>query len=128
MGQLELVYVPVKGWIIDPKLHGLLNSHTDVVCLTTHGGKIIHTDVMTRDVAMVTDGGRGLEVYLELFPKSTCRFTFVIQLVTCTYSLPHFLCDLFPVLGGHQEVPDGVTSFKMNLDSHLTTNILEAFT
>ena len=31
------------------------------------------------------------------------------------------------MLGGHQKVLDGVASLEMDLDSHLATNVLEAF-
>ena len=46
-GYLELVYVPFKGWIIDPDVHGLLDSPGNTVCLPTHYREIVHTDVMT---------------------------------------------------------------------------------
>ena len=36
--KLELAYVPIKGWIIDPDAHGPLDSCDDTVCLPTHYG------------------------------------------------------------------------------------------
>ena len=69
VGQLELANVPVKGWIIDPDVHGLLYGSSDVVHLPIHYGGVIHTDVMTRDVAMVINGGRGSKVFLSLIQK-----------------------------------------------------------
>ena len=59
VGQLELASVPVKGWIIDPDVLGFLYGPCYVVCLPTHYGEVAHTDVMTTDVGMVIDGGRG---------------------------------------------------------------------
>ena len=56
VGQLKLANVPVKGWIIDPVLHGLLYSPGDVVHLPANLGEIAHSDVMTKCVTMVTDG------------------------------------------------------------------------
>ena len=56
MGQLKLAYVPVKEWIIDPDVHGLLDGPCDVVHLPTQNGNILHTDMMTRGVTVVTDG------------------------------------------------------------------------
>ena len=53
MGQLELANVPIKGWIIDPDVHGLLHGPCDVVCLPTQYGKVVHTDMMTCGVSMV---------------------------------------------------------------------------
>ena len=41
--QLEFPNVPVKGWIIDPDVHGFLGSHNGVVCLPAHYGEIVHT-------------------------------------------------------------------------------------
>ena len=56
VGQLEHAYVSIKGWIIDPDVHGLLDGHGDLVYLSTHYGEIVHTDAMTRGVTMVLNG------------------------------------------------------------------------
>ena len=48
VGQLELVYLPLKRWIIDPDVCGLLDGPGDALCLPTHYGEIVATDVMTR--------------------------------------------------------------------------------
>ena len=45
MGQLELV--PIKGWIIDPDVPGLLDGPSNTVWLPNHYGEIVLTDVMT---------------------------------------------------------------------------------
>ena len=57
--QLELAYVPVKGWIIDPEVHGILDGPDNTVCLPTHYGETVHSDVMTSGVSMVIDWGQG---------------------------------------------------------------------
>ena len=36
VGQLEFANVLTGGWIIDPKVLGLLDGPCDVVCLPTH--------------------------------------------------------------------------------------------
>ena len=74
--------------------------------------------MMTTDVTMVIDGERSPEEFLEPFPKSLCRFPSVllitIQLVTLvSVDYLTFLCDIVPILGGHQEVLDGFASFEM---------------
>ena len=46
--QLEFANVPVKEWIINPSVHGLLDGPSDVVCLPVHYGEIVHSDVMPR--------------------------------------------------------------------------------
>ena len=45
--QLDLAYVPVKGWIIDPDVHGLCHGSGNTVHLSTHHEEIVHTDAMT---------------------------------------------------------------------------------
>ena len=89
---------------MDLYVHGLPYSPSDVVCLPTHCGEIVHTDMMTRDVAMVIDGVRGPKVFLDPFPQCPCRFCYVlliviplITLVTVDYLA--FLCDVVPILG-----------------------------
>ena len=126
VGELELAIISVKGLIIDPDVQGLLFGPSDILHLSNNYGKVVHTDVITRDVAMVIDGGRGHEVFLQPFPKSLCRFPYVliitIQLVTVLpVDYPTFLCDVVPILGCHQEVPNSVASFEMDLGPHLTT-------
>ena len=69
MGQLELTYVSVMGWIIDPDVYGLLDGHGDIACLPTHYGEIAHTNVMTRGVTMVINGKGTLRCFLNLSPK-----------------------------------------------------------
>ena len=101
---LELANVPVKGWIINPNIHGLLYGHCEVVLLSTNYQKVVKTYAMTRDVAMVIGGRRGSKVFLEPFTNSPCRFPYVLliafQLVTLVpVDYPTFLCDVVPVLG-----------------------------
>ena len=67
MGQVELANVPIKGWSIDPDVHGLLGGFSGVVHIPTHYGEIVHTDALPRDVTMVIGGGRGLEMFFH-FP------------------------------------------------------------
>ena len=65
-----------------------------------------------------------------VFPKRS------LQTLQCT---PHqtpfchifhsnFLCDVVLVLGGHQEVSDGVASFEVNLNANFATYVFETFT
>ena len=86
MGQLELVNVSAKGWIIDPDVHGLCDDTHDGMCLPPHNTEIILTNVMTRGVTMVTDWGRGPVAFLKPLPKGPWRFPYIflitINLVT----------------------------------------------
>ena len=61
---MELPHVPVKGWIIDPDEHGLLDGFSDVVHLPAYCGEIVHTDAKQRGVTILIDGERGSEMFL----------------------------------------------------------------
>ena len=63
--------VPIKGWIMNPDVHGIFDGPGSTVCLPTHYGKIVHTDVVTQGATMVIYGGGGPEIYLEHFPRSS---------------------------------------------------------
>ena len=45
-GQLELAYVSIKEWIIDPEKHGLHDDPVNTVHLPTHYGNFVYTDVI----------------------------------------------------------------------------------
>ena len=76
--ELEFANVPLKGCIIDPDVHGLLDGPSCVVHLLAHYGEIVQTDAMLKGVTIVIDGGR--EMFLHPFPKSPCRLTYVFLL------------------------------------------------
>ena len=127
--QLYIAYVPLKGWLIDPDVHGLLDAPGNVVYLPTHSGEIAHTNTMTRGVTMVIDGGGTLRCSLNLFPKvltnspmySSSQPTWShLNLQVPYYSEWSYLC-----LWGHKEAPNGVTSFKTYLDPNLTHTFLK---
>ena len=42
VGQLECAYVPIKEWITDADVHGLLGGPGNTVCLPIHYGEIVH--------------------------------------------------------------------------------------
>ena len=101
--QLELVNVPTQGWIIDPDVYGLLDGPCNVVFLPTHNGEVVHLGVMTGSVGMVIDGGRGCDMFLEPFPKGSCRLPYVLLITfQCVIVVPldysALLCDVISVL------------------------------
>ena len=128
VGQLEFANVPIEGWIIDPDVHGLLNGPCDVVCLPTYYGEVFHTRMMTCGVGMVIDGRMGPEIFPEPFLKGPCRSPCVFLITLSIKSVPvdysTFLCDVVPILGGHQEVPDSVASLEISMD-HLPQRLLK---
>ena len=93
--QLEFTSIPLKGWLIDPDVHGFLDSVGGVVCLLAHYGEIVCTDAMHGCISMVIYGGRGLEMLFQPFPKGPCRLPYklliAIHLVTLVLGrLPYF--------------------------------------
>ena len=131
--QLKLSNNPIKVWIIDPDIHGLLDGPCDVVRLPNHNGEVVCHGMMTCGVGMFINRGRIPEVFLHPFPKGSGRLPSVL-LITLVPVKPipvyhsTFLCDVILVLWGHQEASDGIASLKDDLTSHFTTNDFETFT
>ena len=78
VGQLELANIPIEGSIIEPDEQGIHDGSCDLVCLPTHYGENVHTDVMTHDFGMVIDGGEDPQVFPKPLPKDPCRFPYVL--------------------------------------------------
>ena len=92
--------------------------------------RIIHPAMMTCDVGMVIDGGRSLEMFLQPFSNSPCRFPYVLLITLPPVTLTSvyyttLLCDVILILRGHLEAFNGITSLEMDLDPHFATNVLE---
>ena len=124
VGQLELANVPIEAWIIDPHVHDLLAGHCNAVCLPTHYKDVFHPGVMTCGVGMIIDRVRGLETFLEPLPRGPCRFPCVVLLTLQPFTVVHvdysgFLYNIFPILGGHQEVCNGAASLEVELTTIL---------
>ena len=66
--QLEFATIPVKGWIIDPDVHDLLDGISNVVWLPAHYRETVHSDAMPRGVTTVRDGERGHKLFLYSSP------------------------------------------------------------
>ena len=93
--KLEFANGPLKVWIIDPVVHGLLDGPSDVMCLPLHYGKNVHTDAMSRGVTMVIDGWKGPRDVLSAFTQMSLQTPLFISSHnlldhTCTCRLPHF--------------------------------------
>ena len=70
---------------------------------------------------MVKYRGRGLLVFLEPFCKISSRFTnvfFITPMLTAFVSIydSTFVCYRILVIGSHEEVSDGLTSFEEHLN------------
>ena len=88
---------------------------------------------MTSDVVMVKYLGGGLEMFLEPLSKCSWGFTnvFVITLHPVTFISLNDLTSLLHgilILGSHQEVFDGGTSFEIHMHPMITAHLFEAFT
>ena len=51
--QMELAYISVKGWIIDPYVQCFFYSSAEVLVLPTNNIEVFNGDLMTSDVTMV---------------------------------------------------------------------------
>ena len=71
----------LKAGLFDPEVHGFLGGSCDVVFLPINNGEVVQPDVMTCDVGMVIDRGRGPEMFLEPFLKGPCRFLYVLLIM-----------------------------------------------
>ena len=71
---------------------------------------------MTWDVTMVMDGRGGLLMFLEPFCKNSCRLSnvYIFTTLISVYD-PTLVGDRIFVLGGHEQVFYGLTSFKVYL-------------
>ena len=88
---------------------------------------------MTTDVAMVKHWGGCLLMFLEPLSKSSRGFTNIFLITVYPATLkpvddPTLFEDWIFILGGHQEVFDGLTSFEINLYTMFVTGLLEALT
>ena len=50
---MELAYIFVKGWIIDPYVQCFFDSSAEVLVLPPNNVEIFNGDLMTSDVTMV---------------------------------------------------------------------------
>ena len=82
---------------------------------------------------MVMNGRGGLLMFFEPLCKGSCRFSnifFFTPIFTTFKSVddPTFVGDGIFVLGGHQKVLDGLTSFKVYLYPIFLASVLDPLT
>ena len=133
MWKMELAYVSVKAWIIDPYEQCFLYCSVEVLVFPPHYTKVMYGDIVTSGVKMVIYWVRSLLMFLE--PLSKCASglsnVFLITFHPVTFvsiNDPTLLLDWILIFWGHQEVPDGVASFKVDLHSMFTACFLQAVT
>ena len=73
------------------------------------------------------------EMFHKPVPKGPCQLTNVRLLTACLGTFEPidyhtFIGDIVLVFGGHQEVPEGISSLNIHLYCHFITKILETFT
>ena len=89
------------------------------MCLPIHYGEVVvHTAVMRSGVCMVIEGEGALRCSINLSPKVLADSPMYSSL-----QLLNFLCNVIPILGGYQEVFDGVAFLEVDLDPHFATKI-----
>ena len=67
---------------------------------------------MSFGMGKVRDVRGGSEMFLEPFPRGSCRFTNVLLIMLYYITLVN--CSIFQCYGGNQEVLDGVSSLEVN--------------
>ena len=102
---------------------GMGHWSSSAMCLPTHYGEVTHTDGMSWGVAMVIYEGGCPEMFLQSVTKRPSWLSYLLTVYLGTpkpIDYPTFLCDLFLVFRGHQEVSNGFAMLKMNLYSNLS--------
>ena len=96
--------------------------------LPTKNKENIHIDAVPCSIAMLVNGAWSPVVPLSV-PKGPSQFPniFLLQPNWVLVSTPLFGCTVL-VLGGHQQVLDGVLSSKINLFNYFVTNLFETLT
>ena len=64
--------VSIYGWIICPYVQGFFFGSQKAMFFSPQDGKVVNSDIMTRDVNMVMYGGWGLEMLHVPFFKIPC--------------------------------------------------------
>ena len=131
MWQMVFTNISIEGWIIDPYVQSLFYCSHMVQVLPPNNVKVVVSNIVTSDVAMVIYGRGGFQMFLEPFTKSSWGLSNIflisihpVTLVSVDDST--LLLDLIFVFGRHQEVLDGGASFKVHLYPKLTADVLNA--
>ena len=133
MWQMECAYVSVQGWVIDPYEQCFFYCSVEVLVFPPHYTKVIYGDIVTSGVKIVIYWGRCLLMFLEPFSKCSWGLSnvFLITIHPVTFvsiNDPSPLLNWILIFWSHQEVLDGVASFKADLHSMFTAHFLQALT
>ena len=133
MWQMVLANISIQGWIVDPNVQSLFNCSSEVLVLPYHNVEIFNTYVVTSGVKVVKYGRWGLLVFLEPLTKSSWGLSYVFHIslhpaTFVTVDDPTLLQHRILVLWGHQEVFDGYTSFKVDLNPIVAAFLLNTLT
>ena len=128
---MEFAYVSIQGWIVDPYKQCFLYYSFEVLVFPPHYTKIINIDIMTSGVGMVKHWGRCLLMFFEPLSKHPWGFSnvFLITFHPITFISvddPTLLHDWIFIFRGHQEVFDGIASFKVDMHSMSAAYFLQA--
>ena len=101
--------------------------------LPPHYAKIIYGDIVTSCVKVVIYWGRCLLMFLEPLSKGSWGLSNIFLITLHPVTLvsindPTHLLDRILIFWSHQEILDGVASFKIDLHSMFTAYFLQALT
>ena len=71
MWQTVFTQISIEGWIIDPYVQSLFYCSHLVQVLPPNNVKVVDSNIVTSDVAMVIYGRVGFQMFLEPFTKSS---------------------------------------------------------
>ena len=133
MWHMELACIPVQGWIIGPYKMCFFYCSFEVLILPSHYTEVSYVGVVTRGVGVVKYQRGCLLMFLEPLTKHPWGFSNVFLITVhpitpVSVDDPTFLHNWIFVLGDHQEVLDGIASFKIDLHSMSAAYFLQALT
>ena len=133
MWQMVFTHISIEGWIIDPYVQSLFYCPHLVQDLPPNNVKVVDSNIVTSDVAMVIYGRGGVSDVSWTFTKSSWGLSNIFLITILPVTLVSvddstLLLDLIFVFGSHQEVPVGGASFKVHLYPKLAANVLNALT
>ena len=133
MWQMVFTHISIEEWIIDPYVQSLFYCSHLVQVLPPNNVKVVDSNIVTSDVAVVIYGRGWFQMFLEAFPKSSWGLSNIFLITIHPVTLVSvddstLLLDWIFVFGRHQEVLDGGAFFKIHLNPKHPANVLNALT
>ena len=130
---MVFAYFSIKGWIIDPYVQCFFYCSVEVLVFPPHCAKIIYGNIVTSGVKMVIYWGRHLLIFFEPLSKCSWGFSNIFHITLYPVTLVSIndstlLLDRILIFWSHQEVLDGIASFKIDLYCMFAAYLLQSLT